>query len=120
MSTLITLWTFLSLSSGTVGGAAPTPAYTAENINAAIERQIGFVSACMAAHPAAPGAHGGKRLRLRFVVGSDGRVERTAVEHDSLDSHRATACIERVAHTWRFPAPPAADAQFEYTFRFRH
>ena len=118
MSALVTLWTFLSLSSGTLA-QSPPPAYTAENINAAIEGQVGFVSACMAAHPAALGAHGGKRLRLRFVIGSDGRVERAEVEHDSLDSHRATACIQRVVRTFRFPAPPAADAQFEYTFRFR-
>jgi len=119
MSTLISLWTFLSLSPGTPAVSAPAPAYTAENITAAIDGQLGFVSACLAAHPATLGAHGGKRLRLRFVVGGDGRVQRTEVEHDSLDSRGATACIQRVAHTWRFPAPPAADAQFEYSFRFR-
>src|SRR4051794_4007097 len=119
MSALVTLWTFLSLSSGTLGHAPATPAYTAENINAAIEGNVAFVSACVAAHPAAAGAHGGKRLRLRFIIAGDGRVERAEVEHDSLDSRRATACIQRVARTWRVPTPPAADAQFEYTFRFR-
>jgi hypothetical protein len=119
MSAIFTLLSFLSMNSGTLDQPAPASAYTAANVNGEIEQHLAFVRACYVAHPSRPGGHGGKRLRLLFRLATDGRVETAIIKHDSLDSSAAADCVRRIARTWRFPAPPASGAQFEYSFRFQ-
>ena len=119
MSTIFTLLSFLSMNSATLDQPAPASGYTAANVNSAIEQHLAFVRACYVAHPSRPDGHGGKRLRLLFRLAADGRVETATIKHDSLDSSEAADCVRRIARTWRFPAPPASGAQFEYSFRFQ-
>ena len=119
MSAIFTLLSFLSTSAGTPVPQPTARAYTAANVNAEIEQHLAFVQACYVAHPRRPRAHGGKRLRLLFELSADGQVESVVTKHDSLDSRGAADCVRRIARTWRFPSPPVAGAQFEYSFRFR-
>lgn len=119
MSTILTLLSFLSMNSGTLHQPAPASAYTAANVNSAIEQHLAFVRACYVAHPSRRDGHGGKRLRLLFRLAGDGRVETATIQHDSLDSSAAADCVRRIARTWRFPAPPESGTQFEYSFRFQ-
>ncbi len=116
---LITILSFLSLHGLTPPQAEPVAAYTEANIERTIAEHLAFVRACYVAHPPRPDGTGHKRLRLTFSLAADGKVAETMVKHDSLDSARATECVQRIARTWRFPAPPAAGAQLEYTFRFQ-
>jgi hypothetical protein len=105
---------------GLVSTAAPTaaPVYSAMTITEDLQTYAGVMQSCYDRYRPAVRPHIG-RIRMRFELAGDGSVESASVAHDGLHSQRATACISHAARAWRFPAPPTAHTELEYTFLFR-
>ena len=117
IGTLIFL-SFLASHAPVAAQPAVASGYSATTITEDLQRYAGAMQHCYDQYRPAVRPHIG-RIRLRFELAADGAVEAATIAHDGLHSAAATACISRQARAWRFPAPPAAHAQLEYTFLFR-
>lgn len=114
---MLYLLTLFAIVAPAAPAPAPAPAAWAPGaVGTVIEEHLGFVRACYDLHQ--PAHTRGARLRLKFRLAADGRVESARVESDHLDAPGAARCVSHYARTWRFPAPGGDGAQFLYTFRF--
>ena len=118
---MIYVFTMLSLLSRPAAPAANAPhaavaAYDGGAIEEVIESHLAFVRTCYELHQ--PAHTPRARLRLKFRLAADGRVESARIESDHLDAPGAARCVSRYAHTWRFPAPGRDGVKLMYTFRF--
>ena len=66
-----------------------------------------------------PGAASIVRLRLRIALDSRGAVRELVFADGDLAPADLIACVRRVAHAWRFPAPGGSGVVFEAPLRFR-
>lgn len=59
------------------------------------------------------------RLKVRFLIAMDGRVEELEVEDSTLNDETVTQCVLDVIRKLEFPSPAGGTCRVNYPFEFK-